>query len=505
MKFERSGGILLHPTSLPGRHGIGDIGPQAWRWVDFLARAGCRIWQTLPLGPTGFGDSPYQCLSSFAGNPLLISPEALYQDGLLSEADLTAAPAFPDEGVDYGAVISWKPALLKLAHQRFTSAGSSELSQAFASFREEHTAWLDDYALFMALKEAHGGAPWVEWEAGLRRREPQAMRKARKDLAAAIEEQAFAQFLFERQWQKLRARAREAGVTLIGDLPIFVAQDSCDVWAHPELFHLEANGKPSVVSGVPPDYFSPTGQLWGNPLYRWETHARDGYRWWAQRIQAALRWVDLVRLDHFRGFAACWEVPASAPTAEHGRWVSGPGKRFLQAMRTALGDLPLIAEDLGVITTDVVAMREAFRLPGMRVLQFGFSGDPHDPFLPHNYPDLCVAYTGTHDNDTARGWYGRVAEAERSFYRRYLNREGSEVAWDMLRAVWASVAVYAIAPMQDVLNLDNSARMNYPGNPSGNWRWRMREEAMNEALCEKLRELNFLYGRLPPPPSPNDR
>ncbi len=500
MRFERSSGILLHPTSLPGSFGIGDIGPQAHGWIEFLSRSGCSLWQVLPLGPTGYADSPYQCFSTSAGNPYLISPEALLKEDLLHPDDLVEGQNFTQTQVDYGAVIDWKLGVLDRSFNRFQHLATRELREEWNAFRAAQASWLDDFALFMALKEAHGGAPWHTWEAPLRDRHPQALEAARQEYAIAIQRQIYRQFLFFRQWSVLRTYANKEGIKIIGDIPIFVAHDSADVWAHPELFYLDETGKPTVVAGVPPDYFSPTGQLWGNPLYRWDVHAASGYAWWLDRIRAVLGMVDIVRIDHFRGFAGYWEVPGDAPTAEIGRWVPGPGKGFFQAVRNALGELPIIAEDLGVITPDVVELREAFELPGMKILQFAFIGDPKDPFLPHNYPENCVVYTGTHDNDTARGWYERVPETEKDFYRRYLARDGNQVAWDLIRAVWASVAVFGIAPVQDFLNLGNEARMNFPGTPSGNWTWRMAEDALNNTLLARIKELNFLYNRLKPEP-----
>ena len=504
MKFKRSSGILLHPTSLPGPDGIGDLGPQAHRWIDFLAGTGCGLWQVLPLGPTGYGDSPYQCFSAFAGNFYLVSPEALLEEKLLHLDDLADRPQFPDDRVDFGDVIQWKLTVLDRAFERFQEGRSSKLKAALAEFQAKHAAWLEDFALFMALKDAHGGAPWHTWEAPLRDRQAAALDKARGKYALAIKKQIFRQFAFFRQWDEVRAHAAQVGIKIVGDIPIFVAHDSADVWANPGLFYLDANGKPTVVAGVPPDYFSPTGQLWGNPLYRWDVHAASGYVWWIERIRATLEMVDILRIDHFRGFAGYWEVKGNAKTAEKGRWVRGPGKPLFNAVRAALGDLPIIAEDLGVITPDVVALRDAFELPGMKILQFAFGGGPYDPFLPHNYPVNCVVYTGTHDNDTVRGWYERVKEPEKQFYRRYLNRDGNGVAWDLIRAVWSSVAVFGLAPMQDFLNFNNAARMNYPGNPSGNWQWRMPASAFNADLQRSIKELNHLYerdkDRTPPPP-----
>lgn len=495
MKFERASGILLHPSSLPGPFGIGDLGPQAHRWVDFLREAGCGLWQVLPLGPTGYGDSPYQSFSSFAGNPYLISPELLLEEGLLHSNDLIESPKFPAERVEFGNLIPWKVGVLDRAFIKFEQSASKALKSEFEEFRAANSFWLDNFCLFMAIKEANGGGPWVKWPKPLAERDPAALNKAKEDYATAIYRQEFRQFIFHRQWASLRELANQENILIIGDIPIFVAHDSAEVWAHPELFTLDKDGNPEYVAGVPPDYFSKTGQLWGNPLYRWDVHQGEGYQWWLNRLTAVLKLVDIVRLDHFRGFAAYWAVPFSEETAVNGRWVAGPGEDFFAKVEESLGELPIIAEDLGVITPDVVAMRQRFNLPGMRITQFAFTGDPKDPFLPHNHEVNTVVYTGTHDNDTSRGWYERVSEVEKSFYRRYLNRDGREVAWDFIRATWASVAVFALAPMQDFLNLDNRARMNYPGNPSGNWTWRMSDSAMSGGLQERIRELNFLYDR----------
>ena len=496
MKFNRLSGILLHPTSLPGPYGIGDIGSSAHRWVEFLSGAGCGLWQVLPIGPTGYGDSPYQCFSSFAGNPLLISPDALLKDDLLHPDDLYDHPCFPENRVEFGEVIPWKAGVLDRSFIRYQHTQSPQLNTEMEEFQAKHSAWLNDFALFMALKEAHGGAPWHTWEKPLRERQPDALSKARKQHVVAIQRQIYRQFLFYRQWARLRSLAHEKNIQIIGDIPIFVAHDSADVWANPQLFHLDATGMPTFVAGVPPDYFAPTGQLWGNPLYRWDDHAATGYTWWLERIKATLAMVDIIRIDHFRGFAGYWEVPGKAKTAEIGRWVPGPGKDFFRSIRQSLGDLPIIAEDLGVITPDVVELRDTFELPGMKIFQFAFDSDPEDPFLPHNYPVNCVVYTGTHDNDTVHGWYERVPEKDKAFYRKYLDRDGSTVNLDMIRGVWSSVAVFGLAPMQDFLNLGNEARMNYPGNPSGNWMWRMSNDAQTPELQVKIKELNYLYSRM---------
>jgi 4-alpha-glucanotransferase len=493
MKFERSSGILLHPTSLTGAYGIGDLGPTAFQWIDFLEQSRCSLWQILPLGPTGYGDSPYQSFSTFAGNPYLVSPQQLLQEGLLEPGDLDDKPRFPAEKVDYGHVIPWKIALLSQAFDRFAQANHRELKREFEDFQEQQAAWLEDFALFMALKDKHGGAPWPKWEAPLRDRDPKALQEAQKIHSDAIRRQKFRQFLFFRQWKTLRAYANQRGIRIIGDVPIFVAHDSADVWAHTDLYYLDKKGNPLFVAGVPPDYFSPTGQLWGNPLYRWNIHAKNDYQWWLSRLRAVLQFVDIIRLDHFRGFAGYWEVPAGEPTAENGQWVPGPGKEFFARVKQGLGELPLIAEDLGEITPDVIEMREAFDLPGMKILQFGFEGDRD--FLPHNYPHNCVAYTGTHDNDTTRGWYRSVPESTRDLSRRYLGSHEQDIVWEMIRAIWMSVAMFAIAPMQDFLDLGSQARMNFPGRPSGNWSWRMPDGALRDSLANRIKAYNSLYAR----------
>jgi len=495
MSSPRSAGILLHPTSLPGPYGIGDIGPAAHGWLDALAGSGMKRWQVLPLGPTGFGDSPYQCFSAFAGNPCLVSPDALLADGLVSAADVATHPRFPDDRVDFGPVIEWKLRLLDRAHENFHAAPSPALAAGYEAFRAGNAEWLEDFALFMALKRAHGGASWTGWDEALAMRDPGALAAAATRLEQSIDAQRFRQFLFHRQWHGVREHARSLGIRVVGDIPIFVAHDSADVWAHRQLFSLEPDGRPTLVAGVPPDYFSATGQLWGNPLYRWDVIARGGYSWWIDRVRAALDLVDIVRLDHFRGFWDYWEIPGEAPTAEHGRWVKGPADALFEALRHSLGGLPLIAEDLGEITPEVLALRDRLGLPGMKVLQFAFANDDRDPFLPHHHVPNCVVYTGTHDNDTALGWYASAPEKERDFARRYLGRDGSDFAWDLIRAAFASVADTAIVPLQDVLDLGPEARMNLPGRPAGNWSWRVLDGAFGAALRARLAELAGIYSR----------
>lgn len=494
MKLNRSSGILLHPTSLPGPYGIGDLGPAAFQWIDFLFESGCKLWQVLPLGPTGYGDSPYQCFSAFAGNPYLVSPDLLVSDRLLLVDDLIEIPDFPSGQVDYGEIFTWKPALLDIAYLRFEQIDSEELRREFAAFCNANASWLDDYALFMALKDDHDGAAWGTWEPGTRLRKADALSEAKRKLAGEISRHAFRQWLFFRQWQALKKYANQKGVKIIGDIPIFVAYDSSDAWSNPELFYFDNSGRPTVVAGVPPDYFSPTGQLWGNPLYRWDVHKTGGYQWWINRFKAILSMVDIVRLDHFRGFAGYWEVPGNAKTAEKGRWVPGPGADFLNTIKNAFGDLPILAEDLGEITPDVIELRDSFNLAGMKILQFGFSG-PDNPFLPHHHLENCVVYTGSHDNDTALGWYSTAPANEKEFYRRYLGRNGDDFAGDLIRSAWSSVAAIAIAPMQDFLRLGAKARMNFPGKETGNWMWRMPENALGSELKAWLLELNYLFQR----------
>jgi 4-alpha-glucanotransferase len=479
---------------LPGPYGIGDLGSAAYAWVDALARARQKWWQILPLGPTGFGDSPYQCFSAFAGNPYLVSPERLIQDGLLKGGDV-AGLRFPADHVDFGPVITFKVHVLARVWENFQAGRAPALRPHFDRFCSEQAAWLDDFALFMALKDAHDGASWVDWPSELTLRRPAALEHARQRLAANIRQHQFRQFLFFRQWRQLREYAHSHGVYFIGDIPIFVSADSADVWANPDLFQLDEDNRPRVVAGVPPDYFSSTGQLWGNPLYDWERLEETNYAWWANRIRATLGLVDLVRLDHFRGFESYWEIPAGMPTAEVGRWVKGPGTRLFDSLRQTLGHLPLIAEDLGLITPEVEALRDQLRLPGMRILQFAFGGATENRFLPHHYEHNTVVYTGTHDNDTTRGWYAGISDAEAHLLRRYLARDCSDVAWDMIRLAWQSVANYALAPLQDVLNLGTEARMNSPGRASGNWSWRYQASMLTPAILDRLADITELYSR----------
>ncbi len=507
MKFSRCSGILLHITSLPASLGIGDLGSGAYEFADFLADAGQKLWQVLPLNPTGYGDSPYQCFSAFAGNPLLISLEHLPDAGML-RADLAGAPSFPEASVDYGAVIDFKFRVLRRAAQVFFADGSRADHAAFEHFCESARPWLDDFALFMALKQQQGGVMWTRWEPSVRRRESRALERWSCNLAPELKAIKYWQFEFFRQWNELKRYCQERGIRFMGDVPIYVAHDSADVWSQPELFHLDDQGMPSVVSGVPPDYFSATGQLWGNPIYRWDVLAENGYKWWIERFRATFSLFDMVRLDHFRGFEAYWEIPAGETTAIHGRWVKGPGETFLSALEEAFGGLPIVAENLGVITPPVEKLRQQFGLPGMALLQFAFGNDPQGPsFRPHSYARDLVAYTGGHDNDTTVGWWSssgagdstRTPEdvrKEHDFARAYLGlQDDSEINWALIRAVLASVADVAIIPLQDVLGLGAEARMNLPGRVSGNWKWRYRKGALSAALSAKLRSLTTIYDR----------
>jgi 4-alpha-glucanotransferase len=490
---ERAGGVILHPSSLPGPYGIGDLGPAAHAWIDRLADTGAGLWQVLPLGPTGYGDSPYACFSSFAGNVNLISPQWLDDHGLGSDHD---APAFEDGAVPYGEVIRWKRSLLAAAHRAFVAGvGDPGLAAGYEAFREEHREWLDDFALFMALKERHGGAAWTSWSAALRGREPEALAVARTSEAEPLAEAAFGQYLFFAQWDEVRRHAEERSVRIIGDIPIFVAADSADVWSRPELFALDPDGTPALVTGVPPDYFSDTGQLWGNPQYRWERHASDGYRWWTSRLAAAFALTDIVRIDHFRAFADYWEIPGDAETAVKGFWRDGPGIVFFDTVRDRLGALPIIAEDLGELSPKVPALLAETGFPGMRVLQFAWYTDDSNPFLPHHYVHNTVAYTGTHDNDTTLGWWHTAPAVERQRSAIYMGVDPTDPVRAFLHTLWGSRAMFAIAPLQDLLRLGPEARMNLPGTTSGNWTWRVTQRQLESGFDDELADLNNRYGR----------
>ncbi len=507
MLFQRESGILLHLTSLPGGYGIGEIGAEAHRWLDALAEMGQGLWQMLPFGPTGATNSPYQSLSSFAADPMLLSLEQLSEDGLLALSDLRGFPSLPPDRVDYDAVIAARRPLLRQAAAAFRGNASTGLRAGFDAFRVAHAAWLDDYALFVALKDAYGGRAWTRWPRALRDREPNALAEARRRHADLIEQIEVLQFLFAHQWTQLRQVAVQRGIRLIGDVPIFVAHDSADVWANRELFHLDEAGRPIVVAGVPPDYFSKTGQRWGNPLYRWDLHRAQGYAWWTARIGRALDWVDVLRIDHFRGFAAYWEIPARQRTAVQGRWVEGPKDALFEAARQHFGALPIIAEDLGYITPDVIDLRDRLGFPGLRVFQFGFGPDPDSEyFLPQCYIENCVAYTGTHDNDTIVGWFHSTAHTdstrtatdiarEREQVLALLGTDGSEINWDCIKLLLESRASAVLFPLQDVLGLGSEARMNTPGRRHGNWRWRFRWEQLTPAIRQRLRDQTTAAGR----------
>jgi 4-alpha-glucanotransferase len=487
----RASGLLLHVTSLPSRYGIGDVGPAALAWIDQLKRAGQSWWQALPLGPTGYGNSPYQPLSSFAGNELLVSPDWLMEDGLLRNDECDGG-SLPRDVIDYDTVIPYKRRLLKTAWANFAAGTRCDLRGAYERFRNDQAHWLDDYTLFRGLKAKFNGEYFLKWPRELVERVPSCIAQARAKLSDIIDQVCFAQFLIFRQGERLKAYAHANGVRLIGDLPFFVSPDSSDVWANPEIFLLTEQRRPRYVAGVPPDYFSADGQLWGNPVYDWDALRRTGYRWCIDRMRALLSHVDVVRLDHFRGFAAAWNVPMGAPNARNGQWVAGPGFEFFVATKRELGALPFIAEDLGLITPDVIQLRDSQNLPGMRVLQFAFDGDPKNPHLPHNYVPNAVVYTGTHDNNTTRGWYEALPERQRQTLWTYLRRppgESREAAPELMRLAWSSPAGLAIAPLQDLLNLGSSARMNLPGQPGGNWRWRLTDELLPPAAFDWLGNL----------------
>ena len=498
MRFSRAAGVLLHPTSFPGRYGIGDLGQSAYQFVDFLVQSKQSLWQILPLGPTGYGDSPYQSFSAFAGNPLLISPDRLAYDGYLPGSLIEQVPNFPADKVDFGWVIDYKNQLFRQAFSHFRAHGTGGQRNAFSQFCLANRNWLDDFALFMALKqnfaEREGGV-WYRWPKEIRQRDAAALQQWRTQLADEVAYYQFLQFLFFGQWLDLKRYANERDIQIVGDVPIFVAMDSSDVWANPNLFWLNEDGTPQFIAGVPPDYFSATGQRWGNPLYHWENMAEDDYAWWAARLKATFTQVDILRIDHFRGFEAYWEIPASEETAVIGRWVKGPDAHFFEAMTRHLGQLPIIAEDLGVITPEVVALRDQFDFPGMKILQFGFGGERNSSFLPHTFSHNCIVYTGTHDNDTTIGWYQSASVAEQQHVNRYAHAQGNDPAWDMMRLAFASVADVAIVPMQDLLRVGPEGRMNYPGRAGGNWQWRYQAQQSLTHTAHELRELTELYGR----------
>jgi 4-alpha-glucanotransferase len=482
---KRRAGVLLHPSSLPGTPGNGDLGPQAYRFVDFLAECGVGLWQTLPLGPTHEDGSPYQCTSVHAGNVRLISLQALVELGWLDDATL-------NENDDLDAQRNVR---LAAAWNGFQRKAGDEDRRAFKRFVRDHSRWLDDFALYQALRGAYGGKAWYDWPRAVCERDGDALDGERKRLASAVGQARFEQYLFYRQWKQLRRYANDRGVLLFGDIPIFVAHDSADVWAHREWFSVDELGQLQVVAGVPPDYFSATGQRWGNPHYRWDLLKQDGFGWWLERIRSQMEMFDLVRIDHFRGFEAYWEIDARAETAIDGRWVKGPGESFFQVLKQVFGELPLVAEDLGVITPEVTALRKAFGMPGMKILQFAFDGSPDNPYLPHNHEELCVVYTGTHDNNTTLGWYQELTDADRARVRHYLGDTAEPVPALLIRAALASVARLAVIPLQDVLELDAAHRMNVPGVADDNWRWRFRWEQIQDHHKARLQDWITLYGR----------
>ena len=499
MTNPRRSGILLHPTSLPGPHGSGDFGPAAYHFVDWLVTAGQRAWQVLPLTPIGPGNSPYASVSAFAGSPLLVALEPLIDKGWIDAADAATGSRLPVDHVAFEHAVPWRMARLREAASGYAQRASHEDRSAYAAFCAAEAGWLDDYALFMALDghyQQQGIWNWTAWETGCARRDPAALAAARRQWREEIDFWCFVQWCFATQWRALKRYANERDVQLIGDLPIFVAHHSADCWARPDLFLLDAQGEPRVVAGVPPDYFSATGQRWGNPLYDWPAMQREGFAWWVARMRHELARADVVRIDHFRGFAAYWEIPASCATAIEGRWVPAPGAALFEALKAALGELPVIAEDLGVITPDVEALRDGCGFPGMKILQFAFGGDATHAFLPHNYPAHCAAYSGTHDNDTARGWYGAAPDHERHFATAYLDTDGTDIHWAMVRAICGSVAELAVYPMQDVLGLGTEHRMNTPGQLAC-WSWRFGWEQVGAEPAQRLARLAAAFGRAP--------
>lgn len=499
MPFPRSSGILLHPTSFPSRFGVGDLGLEAYRFIDFLKDTHQQYWQVLPLGPTGYGNSPYMCYSAMAGNPLLVSPEKLRDEGLLTEEDFANLPGFPVEKVDFDQVVPIKIGLLKKACENFKVNATDIQKNEFAGFCDSKAYWLDNYALFMALKDAHENASWHTWEPEFVKREPEALAQVKDRLNGEIFYYKFVQFEFFRQWSDLKSYANMRGIDIIGDIPIYVSHDSADVWAHPDIFCLdEETGVAAQMAGVPPDYFSATGQLWGNPVYNWEELQKQDFKWWVQRFEAMLDYVDIIRIDHFRGFEAYWSVAKGEETAMNGKWVEAPGDAFFEAIREKLGKLPVLAEDLGVITPEVEALRDKYEFPGMKVLQFAFGSDPGNPFLPFNYPRNAVVYTGTHDNDTTVGWFNSASDYEKQNLLLYLGCVSPEgIHWDLIRLALSSIANQAIIPLQDVLGLGNEARMNFPSTAEGNWGWRYQAEALRDELRDRLKVLTRLNGRAP--------
>ncbi|MFW5793448.1 MAG: 4-alpha-glucanotransferase [Bacteroidota bacterium] len=495
MKIDRSSGILLHITSLPGKYGIGTMGEEAFNFVDFLVESGQRLWQILPLGHTGYGDSPYQCFSAFAGNPLLIDLDKLIKEGYLSKDDMPDNSKFPEEEVDYGAVTNYKPIVLNVAFENFLHNNKKVDKIRFENFCNKNKAWLEDYALYMAIKDSFQGRAWTEWDEDIKLRRQHAMDKYRHDHSKRIMYYKFIQFIFYKQWLELKTYANISDIQIIGDIPIYVAFDGADAWSKSEMFDFDDLMNPRTVAGVPPDYFSETGQLWGNPIYNWKKMSEDGYQWWIDRIEANFKLYDILRIDHFRGLAAYWAVPFGNETAEHGKWVKAPGEEMLEAVHKDLGDLQIIAENLGVITPDVEELREKFNLPGMKILQFAFDSGEENDFIPHTYDKSCVVYTGTHDNDTTLGRFKASTEEEKKYMRDYFRIDEKDPAWSFIRLAWSTVAEIAIAPLQDVLRLDTEARMNFPGKASGYWKWRYKKDMLTKQDAEDLLKLTNIFGR----------
>ena len=493
----RTSGILLHPTSLPSPYGIGDLGKAAYDFIDFLEKAGQHLWQILPLTPTGYGNSPYSSFSAFAGQPLLISPEHLEKMGLLEEWELDTAPENNEDLVEYDKVSKWKTQIFKLAFSRFEMKEDKELKKQYRQFVKENTYWLNDYAIYMACRDMQGQKEWFKWDEKYRKSTQIVKAELKKTLKDEIKYYCFIQFLFYKQWAELKAYANEKGIKIIGDMPLFVSLDSADVWANPKLFQLDSKGYPTKVAGVPPDYFSETGQLWGNPLYNWEVHEKNQFQWWVARVRHQLALSDYLRIDHFRGLESYWAVPAEEETAINGTWVKAPGKALFETIEQELGKgLPIIAEDLGTITPEVIELRDHFGFPGMKILQFAFESEEESSFLPHQFTTTnCVCYTGTHDNNTTRGWYDSASEYSRDKVRRYMNTDANSIHWDFLRTCLGTIADYAIIPMQDILGLGEEGRMNVPGVAENNWAWRYRKEDISDGLAEGLKETTKLYGR----------
>ena len=495
--FERSSGILFHPTSLPGKYGIGTLGKEAYAFIDFLKKSRQKLWQIFPLGPTGYGDSPYQSFSSFAGNPYLIDFDLLIEAHLLSEEDLKDV-FFGDneEYIDYGAIYNQKYPLLRKAYENFKSSDNNEMKGSLENFKRENSSWLNDYSLYISLKNHFNGLPWNEWAQDIKNRENAAMEHYKNELADDIEYHNFIQFLFFKQWGDVKRYANENGIKIIGDIPIFVAADSSDAWANPEIFLFDEERKPVKVAGVPPDYFSATGQLWGNPLYNWQKLKETNYSWWVERVRANLSTCDIIRIDHFRGFEAYWAVPYGDDTAINGQWEPGPGIDLFNAIKSQLGELPIIAEDLGLMTQGVIDLREATGFPGMKILGFAFDSGEENDYLPHTYTKNCVVYTGTHDNDTLIGWFQKAKEEDRQFARDYLNsRSDDKIHWDAIRGAWSSVANMAISPVQDFLGLGSEARINTPGVAAGNWQWRLKHGVLTDELADRIAKLTKVYSR----------